>query len=192
MTMRQGIGSLPKLAATFVAGVLTIGGAQAFSEEAANSGLIDPNEIPSVHNTFYQVPEGAISWDVLGNMEVEVEVIAPLRTVFHVDYSDEIKALDQTDVKVMGFLYPLKGGTTHEYFLLTAWPPSCPFCLPAGPSQMVEVYCEEPIEFSEGAIMMAGKFEVLKDDPSGMYYRMKEAELVERFDDIRWPGQLNQ
>ena len=44
----------------------------------------------------------------------------------------------------------------------------------------------------EGAIMVSGKFEVLEEDPSGMYYRMTEAELVERFEDIRWTGQLNQ
>ena len=33
----------------------------------------------------------------------------------------------------MGFIYPLEGGLKHEHFLLTAWPPSRPFCLPAGP-----------------------------------------------------------
>jgi len=50
----------------------------------------------------------------------------------------------------------------------------------------------EPVAFSEGALMMAGTFRVLKDDPSGMYYRMEDARLVERFDDIRWTGQLPQ
>ena len=152
--------------------------------------LIDPEEIPSVHNTFYQVPKGVIGWDVLGEMDVEVEVLGPLRSVFHVDYTDRVKALDGQEVKVMGFLYPLEGGVSHARFLLTAWPPSCPFCLPAGPSQMVEVLCEEPVAFSEGAIVMAGTLSVLEDDPSGMYYRMDGARLVERFDDIRWTGQL--
>jgi hypothetical protein len=117
-------------------------------------------------------------------------VVAPLQAVFHTDYSAEVKALDGQEVKLMGFIYPLEGGLEHKHFLLTAWPPSCPFCLPAGPSQMVEVYCEEPIEFSDGAIMLAGSFETLQDDPSGMYYRMRGAELLERFDDIRWTGQL--
>lgn len=170
---------------------LGIGGALAFSqEEVDQSSLIDPSEIPSVHNTFYQVPEGAVGWDVLGNMDIEAEVIAPLRTVFHVDYSAEIKALDGQDVKLMGFIYPLEGGLEHEHFLLTAWPPSCPFCLPAGPSQIVEVFTGEPVEFTDGAVMMAGTFEVLKDDPSGMYYRIRDAELVETYEDIRWTGQL--
>src|SRR5918996_4223057 len=137
---------------------------------AGEQELIDPSQIPSVHNTFYEVPDGAISWDVLGRMDVTTEVLGPLRSVFHVEYTDEVRALDQQDVKVMGFLYPLEGGVTHEHFLLSAWPPSCPFCLPAGPSQMVEVFCAEPVAFTEGAILVDGRFEVLHDDPSGLYY----------------------
>ena len=166
-------------------------GAAGFSEEPLQeSGLIDPSEIPSVHNTFYQVPEGAIGWDLLGDLDVRSESIAPLRTVFHTEYRPEVKALDGQEVKLMGFIFPLEGGLSHEHFLLTAWPPSCPFCLPAGPSQMVEVFCEEPIHFTEGAILMAGRLELLEDDPSGMYYRLHDAEEVERYDDIRWTGQL--
>ena len=42
------------------------------------------------------------------------------------------------------------------------------------------------MEFSEGAILIAGKFDLLENDPSGLYYRLEEATLVERFDDIRW------
>jgi hypothetical protein len=177
-------------------GVATTSGAgiaRAFSKEKLqDSGLIDPSEIPSVHNTFYQVPEGVVGWDTLGKLDVRTEVIAPLQARFHTDYSKEIKALDGREVKLMGFIYPLEGGLEHKRFLLTAWPPSCPFCLPAGPSQMVEVVCEEPVEFTEGAILMAGTFELLEDDPSGMYYRMQDAREVERYDDIRWTGQLPQ
>jgi uncharacterized protein len=167
--------------------------AAAFSEEKLqDSGLIDPSQIPAVHNTLYEVPEGVVGWDTLGNLDVRTEVVAPLRATFHTDYSKDIKALDGQQVKLMGFIYPLEGGLEHERFLLTAWPPSCPFCLPAGPSQMVEVFCEEPIEFTEGAILIAGRFELLKDDPSGLYYRMHDAAEVERYDDIRWTGQLPQ
>jgi hypothetical protein len=176
------------VAATSVPGI-----AQGFSEEKLqDSGLIDPSQIPAVHNTLYQVPEGVVGWDTLGNLDVRTEVVAPLQAIFHTDYSKEIKALDGQEVKLMGFIFPLEGGLEHERFLLTAWPPSCPFCLPAGPSQMVEVFCEDPIEFTEGAILMAGKFELLKDDPSGLYYRMHDAAEVERYDDIRWTGQLPQ
>ena len=150
---------------------------------------IDPADIPSVHNTFYEVPEDTVSWDVLGTMDIEIEVIAPLQTQMTKNFTDEVKALDDQTVQIMGFLFPLEGGVAHDRFLLTAWPPSCPFCLPAGPNLMVEVRAAEPVEFSEGAILMAGRFDLLENDPSGMYYRLQEATLVERFEDIRWTGQ---
>jgi hypothetical protein len=184
---------LVSLLAIGIATTCAAGIARAFSKEKLqDSGLIDPSEIPSVHNTFYEVPEGVVGWDTLGNLDVRTEVIAPLQARFHTDYSKEIKALDGREVKLMGFIYPLEGGLEHKRFLLTAWPPSCPFCLPAGPSQMVEVFCREPVEFTEGAILMAGRFELLENDPSGMYYRMQDAKEVERYDDIRWTGQLPQ
>lgn len=175
-----------------LASILIILGAipsSAAEDTADTEKPIDPQDIPSVHNSFYQVPEDTVSWDVLGTMDIEVEVIAPLRSQMTKSFTAEVKALDDQNVQVMGFLYPLKGGATHEHFLLTAWPPSCPFCLPAGPTLMVEVFTAEPIEFSEGAILMAGRFDLLEDDPSGLFYRINEATLVERFDDIRWTGQ---
>ena len=167
------------------------GSSAAFSQEPLQqSGLIDPSQIPSVHNTFYQVPEGVVSWDVLGQLDVRTEVVGPLQAIFHTEYSPDIKALDDEDVKLMGFLFPLEGKLEHERFLLTAWPPSCPFCLPAGPTQMIEVFCAEPITFTDGAILVGGRFELLHDDPSGLYYRLHEATLIERFDDVRWTGSL--
>ena len=174
-----------------VATLLVVGFASALAAETPpdQAGPIDPEDIPSVHNTFYQVPEGTVSWDVLGTMDVEVEVIAPLQTQMTKSFTEEVKALDDQTVQIMGFLYPLKGGMAHERFLLTAWPPSCPFCLPAGPTLMVEVLTADPVEFSEGAILMAGRFDLLENDPSGLYYRLQEATLVERFEDIRWTGQ---
>jgi hypothetical protein len=30
----------------------------------------------------------------------------------------------------------------------------------------MEIYCKDPIEFADGAIMLVGTFETLKDDPS--------------------------
>lgn len=183
--------SAPRGLSKAVIAFFAVGFASVLAAETATDQAqpIEPEDIPSVHNTFYQVPEGTVSWDVLGTMDVEIEVIAPLRSQMNKSFTKEVKALDDQTVQIMGFLYPLEGGVAHERFLLTAWPPSCPFCLPAGPTLMVEVLAAEPVEFSEGAILMAGKFDLLENDPSGLYYRLQEAKLVERFDDIRWTGQ---
>ncbi|MEM9625547.1 MAG: hypothetical protein AAGA21_04885 [Pseudomonadota bacterium] len=117
------------LVAAAMALLLTAMSSTLAAETPANEAEpIDPKDIPSVHKTFYQVPEDTVSWDVLGAMDIEVEVIAPLKTQMTKSFTEEVKALDDQPVQIMGFLYPLKGGIAHEEFLLTAWPPSCPFC----------------------------------------------------------------
>src|SRR4051794_16563498 len=63
-------------------------------QPAPQPGLIDPSQIPKVYNTFYKVPDGAVGWDLLGDLQVQSETIAPLQTVIHTDYRPEVKALN--------------------------------------------------------------------------------------------------
>ena len=59
-------------------------------------------------------------------------------------FSTEILGLDRTDVKVQGFMIPLDIGEKQKRFLLSAVPPHCQFCLPAGPDEIVEVEARSP------------------------------------------------
>jgi uncharacterized protein len=75
-------------------------------------------------------------------------------------------------------MYPLEGGERHTRFLLSAVPANCPFCLPAGPAQMIEVLSAEPVAFTYEPLAVAGRFELLRDDPSGLYYRLHDASAI--------------
>jgi hypothetical protein len=44
--------------------------------------------------------------------------------------SDEIRALNNKTVKVLGFMMPLEPGDKQRHFLLSAVPTTCAFCLP--------------------------------------------------------------
>lgn len=59
--------------------------------------------------------------------------------------------------------------------LQTAVPPSCAFCLPAGPDQLVEVQARTAVKYGFEPIVVSGKFAVLKDDEMGLYYRLTDA-----------------
>jgi hypothetical protein len=50
--------------------------------------------------------------------------------------------------------------------------------MPAGPEAIVEVTSKAPIKFGFEPMIMVGKFAVLKNDRSGLLYRMTDAELV--------------
>jgi hypothetical protein len=93
-------------------------------------------------------------------------------------FSRDIMGLDKKDVRVQGFIIPLDMGDKQKHFLLSAVPPHCPFCLPAGPDAIVEVLAKKPLAYGFEPIVVAGRFAVLKDDPAGVLYRMTDAEPV--------------
>ena len=137
----------------------------------------DDDEIPghTVHNEAPDAPPAALSWEDLMNLEVRVETPAPLQTVFHVSYPDSLLARDGTVVRIKGFMYPLEAGETHSYFLLSALPPSCPFCLPASSRGLVEVRCDEGVRYTLEPVLLEGRFELLEDAATGLHYRLDNA-----------------
>ena len=94
------------------------------------------------------------------------------------EFSREILGLDKQVVRVQGFMMPLEMTDQQKHFLISAVPPSCPFCAPAGPESIVEVICDKPIKYGITPMVIAGKLNVLRDDQSGLLYRMVDAELV--------------
>ena len=117
---------------------------------------------------------GVVSWKTLSQVE-------PVKKDGKMvpGFSREILGLDRTDVKVQGFMIPLDIGDKQKRFLLSAVPPHCQFCLPAGPDEIVEVEAKSPVAYTFDPIVLSGKFSVLKDDATGILYRMSGASRVD-------------
>ncbi len=117
--------------------------------------------------------QGVVSWKTLSRVEPlkEGDKVVP-------KFSDEILGLDTQVVRVQGFMLPLDMGDQQHHFLLSAVPPHCQFCMPAGPDAIVEVVAKKKIAYGFEPIIMSGKFAVLKSDPSGLLYRLTEAEPI--------------
>lgn len=116
---------------------------------------------------------GALSWRTLAQV-----VPVQQKGRFVPQFSDSVLRLDNRDVRLQGFMMPLAAGEQHRNFLLSAQPPSCPFCLPAGPDALVEVQASSPLRFGEAPMLLAGRLQVLRDDPGGLYYRLVDATLI--------------
>ncbi len=117
--------------------------------------------------------KGVISWKTLAE-------VTPVKQKdrFVPQFSKGIAELDKKEVKLQGFMMPLDMGERQARFLLTAVPPGCAFCLPAGPDALVEVQAKTPLKYGFEPIVVSGKFVVLKDDPMGLYYRLTDAVSV--------------
>ena len=132
---------------------------------------MDMSQPPSP-DMFKPLPEmkGIVSWKTLAE-------VTPVREKdrFVPQFSKGVSALDKKEVKLQGFMMPLDMGEKQKRFLLTSMPPSCAFCLPGGPDQLVEVVAKNPVKYGFDPIVVTGKFVVLKDDPMGLYYRLVDA-----------------
>lgn len=117
--------------------------------------------------------KGVVSWKTLSQVEAVRQ-----KDKFVPKFSGTITALDKKEIRLLGFMLPLDMGEKQKRFILTALPPSCSFCLPGGPDQLVEVQAMTPVKYGFEPIVVTGKFAVLKDDEMGLYYRLTEAVAI--------------
>jgi hypothetical protein len=119
-----------------------------------------------------------LSWELLAELDLGFTSKGPGQTEVQIRFPDAVKALDGKEVRLAGYMQPLDGGEKHSRFLLSAFPPTCPFCLPGGPAEIVEVEMKQPVKFSYETLTLKGRLTLLQDDPSGLLYRLSEAQAV--------------
>jgi hypothetical protein len=117
-----------------------------------------------------QERKDVVSWKLLAQVELVKQ-----KDRYVPQFSSGVAALNAKEVKVQGFMMPLEMGDRQTHFILSAMPPSCAFCMPGGPESLVEVKSRAPIKFGFEPIVLTGKLAVLKDDPTGVFYRLTEA-----------------
>lgn len=156
------------LLAGVIATALAAGAAHAQNDPGQRQ--LPPSADPAV---FKPLPEmqGVVSWKMLAQVE-----LVKAKDRFVPQFGPGISALDKKEVKLQGFMMPLTMGDQQSHFILSAMPQSCMFCLPGGPEQLVEVKSKKPIKYTFDPVILSGKMDVLKDDPTGMYYRLSDAQ----------------
>ena len=123
-------------------------------------------------NQFKPLPDrnDVVSWKLLSQVELVKQ-----KDRYVPKFTNDVAALDQKQVKVQGFIMPLQMGDKQSHFVLTAMPQSCAFCLPGGPESMVEVKSKAPVKYTLEPVVLTGKLSILKDDPTGVFYRLTDA-----------------
>ena len=111
-----------------------------------------------------------VSWKTLAQVELVKQ-----KDRYVPQFSQSVASLDQKEVRIQGFMMPLQVGDKQSHFVLSAMPVTCSFCMPGGPEALVEVKTKRPVKYSFEAITVSGKLSVLKDDPTGVFYRITDA-----------------
>jgi hypothetical protein len=121
------------------------------------------------HSASLAAP-GVIPWHLLARVNY-----TRVNDKTALQFDDGIRALDGKIVKLRGYVTPLDSTRDQRHFILSPKPPSCPYCLPAGPEEMVEVFGERPVKYSFDPITVFGRFGVRHAEDSGFFYRMLDA-----------------
>lgn len=131
--------------------------------------------VHSPNSPFAPLPQRAdvLPWFVL----TEVKTKAVNNRLLP-NFPASIMALNQKTQRIQGFMMPLEPGEKQKHFLLSSVPLTCSFCMPGGPSSMVEVRTKTPVKYAMEPITVEGKLLVLNDDPNGLYYRITDAVSV--------------
>jgi hypothetical protein len=114
-----------------------------------------------------------VSWQTFSQVELVKQ-----KDRYVPKFAAGIAALDQKEVRVQGFMMPLETGDKQTHFVLSATPQTCAFCMPGGPESMVEVKTKTPVKYTFDPVVVSGKLVVLKDDPTGIFYRITDATPV--------------
>jgi hypothetical protein len=111
-----------------------------------------------------------VSWKTLAQVELVRQ-----KDRFVPQFSANVAALDKKEVKIQGFMLPLEMGDQQKHFVLSAVPSTCSFCVPAGPEGLVEIRTKKPVKYTFEPVVISGRLAVLKDDPTGIFYRIADA-----------------
>ncbi len=136
----------------------------------AQSHVPAPGTDPNAQFKPLAERKDVVSWRLLAQVELvkQKERYVP-------QFAAGVAALDAKEVKIQGFMMPLEMGDKQTHFILSAMPQSCAFCMPGGPESLVEVKTKKPVAFGFEPIVLTGKLSVLKDDPTGVFYRLTDA-----------------
>jgi uncharacterized protein len=143
--------------------------ALALAFPAAAQHQLPPGADPSQFKPLAERKD-VLSWKTLAQVE-----LVKMKDRYIPQFAQSVASLDQKEVKLQGFMMPLQMGDKQTHFVLSAMPQTCAFCMPGGPESLVEVKAKRPVKYSFEPVVVSGKLSVLKDDPTGVFYRITDA-----------------
>lgn len=95
---------------------------------------------------------------------------------YSIDYTADVKAMAGRQITVNGFMLPLESSEKFTHFLLSKRTPTCPFCPPGEPNEIIEVFSKKPVQWDDGIITATGTFGFTNNPDLGLFFQLKDAD----------------
>ncbi len=98
--------------------------------------------------------------------------------IYSATYNDAIKSMVGKEIEITGFMLPLEPAEKFKHFLLSKRTPTCFFCPPGTPNEVIDVWMEKPIKWYEEPIKIKGRFALTNQQNLGLFFKIESARLV--------------
>ena len=98
---------------------------------------------------------------------------------YSITYTSEVKAMEGKPLTVSGFMMPLEATEKFKHFLLSKRTPTCPFCPPGEPNEIVEVFTKKPVKYTEGIVVVTGTMTFTTNPDLGLFFQLKDSESAD-------------
>lgn len=90
-------------------------------------------------------------------------------------FPDDVKKLNGQTVKISGFMLPLENSEKFTHFLLSKRTPTCFFCPPGEPNEIIEVFAQKPTEWADNLVTYQGQMNLIQGKEMGIFFQLKNA-----------------
>ena len=144
-----------------------------FTVEQDPAGIGQPGDERKAQDALPQSQDDI--WKTFGKCKVHLD---PKKYTYSIDYTPEVKAMEGKPFTISGFMLPLEPKEKFTHYLLSKRTPTCPFCPPGEPNEIVEVFSKKPVEWDEGIVVVTGTMKFTSNPEMGLFFQMQDGESM--------------
>lgn len=114
-------------------------------------------------------------WATLAKTKIKID---ELKGLYSAVVPANVKALSGKEMTVSGFMLPLESKQKFKHFLLSKRTPTCPFCPPGEPNEVIDVWMQGPVAYTEDLVTVRGNFVLMNDREMGLFFKLSKAKLL--------------
>ena len=131
---------------------------------------------PLREQAYKNAPADVVLWGDLARA-----LVVRKGSTYQTTFLAPVLALDGKTISIVGYVTQvMKKDTPSKQFLLSSHAFLCDECEPPTPTELVEVNTKDFVMAKDGVATVRGQFEVLKNDPKGLAYRLNKAIIVKQ------------
>jgi len=114
-------------------------------------------------------------WEILAKTKIKSDFA---KGYFSAEYPPEVKALVGKEITISGFMLPLESTESFKHFILSKRTPTCPFCPPGEPNEIIDVWMDKAVKWDEDTIKVSGTFELMNNTELGLFFKLTKAKKL--------------